>query len=160
MSWIKDILGRLHAKIVREKAPPEYVARGWAIGVFIGFTIPFGIQLIISIPVAFIMKASKVGATLGTFVTNHITIFVIYPVQCWVGNRLLGGDLSYEAVKYAMREVIAEQSCDALLTLGGNLMEAFFVGGFVFAAICTPVTYLLVLRAVRRYRRRSRPQHA
>ena len=27
---------RLYAKIVREKASPEYIARGWAIGMFYG----------------------------------------------------------------------------------------------------------------------------
>ena len=160
MSWIKKLLSRLHEKIVREKAPPEYIARGWAIGVFMGFSIPFGLQLFVSIPVSFVLKGSKVGATLGTFVTNHLTIFVIYPVQCWVGNRLLGGDLSYDAVNYALREVVAEKSFESVISLGGNLFEAFFAGGILFAAVSTPLTYWFVLRAVKRYRALTAAQAA
>ena len=60
-------------KIVREKASPEYIARGWAIGMFFGCLIPFGFQLICSIPAAFILKGSKIGATLGTLLTNPVS---------------------------------------------------------------------------------------
>ena len=70
--WLK-----MYIKIVREKATPEYIARGWAIGMFYGCLIPFGFQLICSIPTAFLLKGSKIGATVGTFITNHFTIFVI-----------------------------------------------------------------------------------
>ena len=79
MSWIRRHWRRLLVRILREKAPPAFIARGWAIGMFYGCTIPFGFQLILSIPTAVILKGSKVGATVGTFITNHFTIFVIYP---------------------------------------------------------------------------------
>ena len=54
---------RLYAKIVREKADSRYIARGWAIGMFCGCFFPFGTQLLISIPAAFILRGSKIGAT-------------------------------------------------------------------------------------------------
>ena len=152
MSWIKRKWEELLAGMLREKAPPEFVARGWAIGMFYGCTIPFGFQLVLSIPTAIIMKGSKVGATLGTFVTNHFTIFLIYPIQCWLGNRLLGGNLSYGNIAGALREVIQERSWDSVLQLTGGLMEAFFLGGFVLAAVLVPVTYYGVLHYVRRHR--------
>jgi uncharacterized protein (DUF2062 family) len=41
---------KIYAKMVSEKATPEYIARGWAIGMFYGCFIPFGAQLILSIP--------------------------------------------------------------------------------------------------------------
>ena len=53
---------RLYLRIVHEKATPEYIARGWAIGMFYGCLIPFGLQLALSIPTAFLLKGSKVGA--------------------------------------------------------------------------------------------------
>ena len=89
MSWLKWRWLRLRARMMREKQPPSFIARGWAIGMFFGCTIPFGFQLILSIPAAIVLKGSKVGATVGTFITNHFTIFVIYPAQCWVGNKVL-----------------------------------------------------------------------
>ncbi|MGN0847901.1 MAG: DUF2062 domain-containing protein [Kiritimatiellia bacterium] len=154
MSWIKSRWNGLLASMVREKASPEFIARGWAIGMFYGCTIPFGFQLILSIPTALVMRGSKIGAVAGTFITNHFTIFLIYPVQCWLGNRLMGGDLSYSHITAAMKEVVQEQSWQSVLQLGGELMEAFFLGGFLLAAICVPLTYWGVLRYVRRSRKR------
>ena len=81
----------LKAKMVRDPLPPEDVAAGWALGMFIGCAVPFGLQLIVSIPLALMMRVSKVGATLGTLVTNPVSIFVIYPAQTWAVNRLLFG---------------------------------------------------------------------
>ena len=97
-NWFKRKLVWLYRKIVHEKASPEYIARGWAIGMFYGCLIPFGLQLAFSIPTSFILKGSKIGATLGTLITNHVTIFFIYPVQCLVGNRLIGGAVVIDAV--------------------------------------------------------------
>ncbi len=154
MSWIKDKWKSLLAQMVREKASPEFIARGWAIGMFYGCTIPFGLQLILSIPTAFILKGSKVGATIGTLITNHFTIFFIYPVQCWVGNRLLGGDLSYDHIRSALKGVLTEQSWSSLLQLGADLAGAFLLGGFLMAAACVPLTYFGVLHYVRLHRRR------
>ena len=155
MSWIRRQWQRLRENILREKATPEFIARGWAIGMFYGCAIPFGFQLVLSIPTAILLKGSKIGATVATFVTNHFTIFIIYPVQCWIGNRLLGGDLSYGAISHALRAVVKEQSWDSLLQIGGELVAAFFIGGFLFAAIFTPLVYFGVLAYVRRYRKRS-----
>ncbi len=152
MSWIKDKWRSLLDHMVREKASPEFIARGWAIGMFYGCTIPFGLQLALSIPTAFILKGSKIGATIGTLITNHFTIFIIYPVQCWVGNRLLGGNLSYEQIKVAMKDVLAEQSWQSLLQLGWDLAAAFLIGGFLLAVLCVPPTYFGVLHYVRRFR--------
>lgn len=155
MSWIKQQWDRLKAQMLRDKASPEFVARGWAVGMFYGCTIPFGFQLLLSIPTAYILKGSRVGATVGTFITNHFSIFLIYPCQCWLGNRLLGGSISYSGIVGALKEVIHEQSWSALLQISGELLESFFLGGFVLAAICVPLTYWGVLRFVRKSRLRG-----
>ena len=86
---VGSYLRRLREKMVRDPLPPEDIAAGWTLGVFIGCAIPFGLQLIISIPLAMMMRVSKIGATLGTFVTNPVTIFFIYPAQTFVVNKML-----------------------------------------------------------------------
>lgn len=155
LKWWKQRWQRLYCRIVREKATCEYVARGWAIGIFYGCFIPFGLQLICSLPTAFLLKGSKVGATLGTFITNHFTIFIIYPVQCWVGNRVIGGDLSYQEVVTIMKKVVNEQSYSSLLSLGGELAASFFIGGALLAAVTTPLTYWGVKKLVYSYQNRK-----
>ena len=67
----------LKRKMVREPLTPEAIAAGWALGMFVGCAIPFGLQLVVSVPLALMMRVSTVGATVGTFVTNPVTIFFI-----------------------------------------------------------------------------------
>ena len=149
---LSDRIKILYKKIVSEEASPEFIARGWAIGMFYGCLIPFGLQLMLSIPTAFILKGSKVGATIGTFITNHFTVFIIYPLQCYVGSILLQNGLSYATIKEAMLKVINEQTYDSLISCGTDLVYSFFMGGFLLTAIMTPITYFSVLLMVRKYR--------
>ena len=154
---------RLRARMMREKQPPEFIARGWAIGMFYGCTIPFGFQLMLSIPTAVILKGSKVGATVGTFITNHFTIFVIYPAQCWAGNKVLelfGCDVMSvakivaELKRVGSLSMLSGEFWAALGQLGGGVMASFFIGGALLALVCTPLTYWGVLRSVQRRRAR------
>ena len=158
-SYLKRKYLTICAKMVREKASPEYIARGWALGMFCGCAIPFGFQLVISVPASFLLKGSKIGATVGTLITNHFTIFVIYPVQCYVGNKIVslfvGRGFSWQEIKEAMDVLINDQSMSALLALGWELAVSFFVGGTLLAAVMTPLTYFGVLTLVKSRRKRK-----
>jgi len=153
--WLKRKKRKFYLKIVREKATPEYIARGWSIGMFCGCLIPFGLQLVCSIPAAFLLKGSKIGAVLGTFITNHFTIFFIYPVQCYAGAKLLGMDISYRDVVSKLGRLVKEQSFEALKALqhdASGLVAGFFLGGAIMAFVFTPITYVVVKKMVVAYR--------
>ena len=156
-NWMQKQSKWLYYKIVREKATPEYIARGWAIGMFYGCLIPFGLQLACSIPTAFLLKGSKIGASVGTLITNPVSIFFIYPVQCWVGGKLIGRELSYERVDASMRHVLSHEgpwyeSYRVLAAEGLDIILAFFAGGALLTLIMTPITYFFVLSITKRYR--------
>lgn len=150
-NWKRKLLF-LYAKIVRADGSPEYIARGWAIGMFIGCVIPMSCQLLISIPLSFALRGSKIGAALGTFITNPFSVLFIYPAQCWVGNKIIGGSLTWKATEKAAIGLV-KLDLSGFLHLGGDLIASFFIGGFLLAAICTPVTYFAVYGLVGRYRR-------
>ena len=139
----------LRRKMVKDPMPPERVAGGWALGMFIGCAIPFGFQLVISVPLAVLLRVSKIGATVGTFITNPVTIFVIYPVQTWAANAILfNGSLSLG------RLMEMEWTLESVRRLGADAMVSFFAGGVAFALVLSPITYFSVLRLVTAYRRR------
>ena len=154
--WMKKKWRNFYLKIVREKATPEYIARGWSIGMFFGCLIPIGGQLICSIPAALLLKGSTIGAVLGTFITNQITVFFIYPVQCYAGAKLIGLDLSYGDIKIKLKDIVDASNfsefVDATKSLAGDLTVAFFVGGGIMAVVLTPITYVVVKRMVVAYR--------
>ena len=154
--YVQDKIRLLYVKMIREKASPEYIARGWAVGMFWGCFAPLGTQLACSIPCSFLLRGSKVGAVFGTMLTNHITIFFVYPIQCWIGNRILGGSLTLGAVRDALKALLQEKRLEALWDLKTEIVTAFFAGGLLFALVLTPPTYFIVLTLVKRYRSHKR----
>lgn len=117
-------------------------------GVFVGFAIPFGLQLIVSVPLALMMRVSKVGATVGTFVTNPLTIFFIYPAQTYVVYNILFG-------RREMGELPTEWTRQSVMALSGPVIISFFLGGLALALIFSPIMYHIVKRIVMEYRRRK-----
>ena len=149
MQSLRSYWHALKAKMVKDPLPPEDVAAGWALGMFVGCAVPFGLQLIVSVPLALMMRVSKIGATLGTLITNPVTIFIIYPAQTWAVNRLLfGGSLTFQ------RLMDMEWTWHSVRRLGAEAMVSFFLGGLALGMIFSPITYLLVRRLVLRYRSR------
>lgn len=147
--------GRLKRKIVKEPLPPEDIAGGWALGVFVGCAIPFGMQLVIAIPLALMLRVSRLGATVGTFITNPATIFVIYPAQTFIVNKLLfGGSLTYTKL------METEWTWHAIRRLGVEVVASFFLGGFLLAIILTPIAYFTVKRLVVVHRARAEKKKA
>jgi uncharacterized protein (DUF2062 family) len=106
------------------------------------------------------MRGSKIGATLGTFITNHFTIFIIYPLQCYVGNHLIGGSLSWEEICNAMDEVLEKQSFESLFVLSTDLIWSFFIGGAILTALTTPLTYIGVKRLVEKRQARRQKKNS
>ena len=153
MRWLKAKLSALYDKIVKERKSAEFIARGWALGVFVGSVIPFGIQIYIAVPLSFLLKGSKIGALTGTLISNPLTILFLYPAQCWMGSRLLGKDISWDAISEALKGVLTHQDWSSLSQLSGHLVTSFFAGGLMLAAVSTPFAYFFVLHLVRNYRR-------
>ena len=143
-SW-REFYDTLKAQMVKDPLPPEKVAAGWTLGMFVGCAIPFGFQLVVSIPLAVMTGVSKIGATLGTFVTNPVTIFFIYPAQTWVVYNLLFGSRE-------MGELPHEWTRESVMALSGPVIISFFLGGLLLALILTPITFVGVKRIVIKYR--------
>jgi len=154
-AYLKD----LKDQMIREKLSPARVAAGWALGMFGGCFIPFGLQLMVTVPLSIWWRVSKIGATVGTLLTNPVTIFFIYPAQCWVGSRLIGSPLSWEYLqndvypKLAHASVFSAEGLRVIADLGGRVLGGFFAGGLLLALIMTPITYFLVLFIVKAFRR-------
>ena len=146
MAGLKAYWQSLKEKMVGDPLPPEDIAGGWALGMFIGCAIPFGMQLVVSIPLAIMMRVSKIGATVGTLITNPVTIFFIYPAQTWVMYNLLFGHRE-------MGELPTVWTRESVMAMSGPVIISFFLGGLALAVILSPITYFTVKRIVIKYRK-------
>ena len=136
--------------MVADPLTPDRVAAGWALGMFVGCAVPFGMQLVFSVPLALMLRVSKIGATLGTLITNPVTIFVIYPAQTYAVNKMFfGGSLTFENL------MKVEWTWQSVRSLGAEAVASFFIGGLLLSAVLTPVTYFAVRKIVVRHRLRK-----
>ncbi len=145
--------GYIYVKLVKQAGSPDYIARGVAIGFMVGLVIPFGLQIPVAIALAFLLKAAKIPAFACTWVTNHVTIFFIYPVQCWIGSYLIGNPLQLDKVEKQLQTLLNERTWSSLTALGGQIVASFFVGGFLFGIILAVPGYFFSLYWVKQYRK-------
>ena len=150
----------LYLKVVRQPGTPEYIARGVALGLLIGFLIPMGGQIIAVLLLAFICRASKVMAIAFTFVSNPLTVVVIYPAQCWIGSYLIFRPLGYARIAEQLRAVIENADIGAFLKLGMQLLASFFAGGLLFGVVAAVIGFYVSRSLVVAYRKHRGKKHS
>lgn len=154
--YFKRLMRYYYTKIVRTPGTPEFVARGWALGVAVGCIIPVFCQLLVAIPLSFVFRCSKIGAISGTFITTPPTAIFIYPVQIWIGAKLIGSDLASGAagrlVEVFNGDASFTEKWRLFAAMGGELVAAFFAGGVAWALIMVPLTYFGIRKIVVSYR--------
>lgn len=157
-----------HRKVLHQSGDPAYIARGVALGLIVGWVIPMGFQIILVLPLSFLVRAAKVPAIVFTFVSNHFTVIFLYPLQCWLGSLVLRNGLTFEELSRTTGRIVAaledasmHEAWQEFSKLGGQVISAFFVGGLLLGIPSALVGYYMTLQLVRRYRsfreaRRSR----
>ena len=155
-NFLLRLLKYYYIKVIRTPGTPDFVARGWAVGVAVGCIVPVFCQLIVAIPLAFVFRCSKIGAAAGTFITTPPTAIFIYPIQIWVGNKIINGNLSTDnaakLVEIFNGDYPFMEKWQAFAALGGDLVAAFFAGGIVWAVVMVPIAYFGVKKLVVSYR--------
>lgn len=132
---------RAYLKMLRRSNPPEYVARGIAIGLFTAFFIPFSVQMPTAFLISFWLRASRIAALLFTWITNPFSIPFIYPIQCYIGSKIIQQPLTYSYIKHHLAAIIETPSLKLIAELGTELVFSFLVGGLLFGSIAAIIGY-------------------
>jgi uncharacterized protein (DUF2062 family) len=82
--WIRNLL------TVRDT--PEALARGLAVGLFLGVSFFWGLQILLAVLVSYLARGNKVVAAAMTAVSNPITFLPLYSFCYSVGHLILGGN--------------------------------------------------------------------
>lgn len=157
LSWknIKRAGKYWYWRIVRQSGTPESLARGMAIGMFIGIFIPAGGQIVIAVPLAHLCRGNKFLAFLGTCNSNNFTIPILYPLQCYIGGIVIQHPVSMKVIKSEISQFINDPSFSVLWTLGGHILIPFLVGGAIIGILVGILSYYITLGLVTQYRRRK-----
>lgn len=158
-----------YLKFIRLRGEPRYLAKGVALGVFIGITPTIPLHTILILALAFVLRTSKISALLTSLVvSNPLTIPIQYYLSWWLGKLLFPGNLSWEKISGVIR--IIEEGGSFMATvhniaaLGAKAIAAITIGGCLLAIPFTVAGYFISLNifqkieARRQKRRESRNQ--
>ena len=95
-----------------QEGSPARRARGLAAGVFCGCFPFFGLQMILSVGVATVVRGNPLLAAAGTLVSNPLTYVPLYWFNYLVGQRLLGPGSSDTEVEDISRSTLWAQGWD------------------------------------------------
>ena len=126
----------------------EKVAKGLAVGIFIG-TIPVvGIHTISAILIASILGYNRLAAAIGTYIpTNPWTTIPLFILEYYVGRlilRILGIKLTYKSLHFTLKNP------SQLLKLGKSIYIPMLIGGIFLAFIFAILGYYIFIYALKK----------
>ena len=135
-------------RFIRLRGDPHFLARGVAIGTFIGATPTIPFHTVLAIAFALILRGSKIAALLFTIVvSNPFTFFFQYYFAWRLGTLLTFRDLSWGKIFAVLNLISTNASFHDTLTAVGNLgldaILVMLVGGIVLALPLSLLGYLL-----------------
>ena len=142
------MLLKTYIRFLKLRGEPREIALGFALGVFIAFSPTIGVQMVLAIFFAALLKWSKLAAAIAVWISNPLTAPFIYGVTYFIGARLLG--------IHTLRGLASEPSLSTIINAlkkAPELMAALTVGGLVVGIPLAIVGYYLSYAAVMSYQK-------
>lgn len=145
--WLKYMKTRL----LRINDTPEKIAKGAALGVFLGIYPTFGLGFILAWLGSAVMGWNKAASILGSFIMNPITTPFFWTLSAVVGGFIFNHDsrLLYNEIKagdfFANGGMIGSLKTSALIYIAGNT---------IIAALFSIITYFIVKDRIIKHRKR------
>ena len=138
------------ARIKTLQGDPHYVAKGMAIGVFVGVTPTIPFHTVISLSLAFIFRGSKPAAVAGVWAGNPITIPFFYLGSYKLGAFLLNVSTPFDP-KY--------QSLSEMIEIGLEVTLVMIAGGVIIGIPFGIAAYFITLTIFRTIRSREKEKY-
>lgn len=145
-------------RVKRMKGDPEYLARSFAFGVFMGVLPLMPVQTIILVPLTILLRVSTITAMLAGYVVSNPLTFVPQYYTSWkLGNAVLPGWVSWEQIHAALQIIInpdpqldllqsTMHGLAALSKLGFKAIAVMETGGTIIGLPIAIASYFLALR--------------
>lgn len=137
-------------KLKRLRGDSVSLARGMALGIFIGITPTIPLHTISILLLSFPFRASKISGLLASMmVSNPLTFFPTYYFSWLIGDYLLPGILTWEKIDSIMVTISSDARfmdvISELALLGTDAISVLLLGGCVLAAPFAIAGYFLSL---------------
>ena len=153
-----------YLRFIRLSGDPSVLARGVAIGTFVGITPTIPFHTLLAILFAFILRGSKITALLVTvMVSNPLTFFLQYYFSWKTGNWFTPGEHSWEEVSSLLEAIVNggnfRETLAALAEIGMASLMILIGGGIILAVPFTIAFYLLAYMFFRSVQKKRLEKH-
>jgi uncharacterized protein len=138
MNTFKKIFSPKKA-LMQIKDNPEPVARGFALGSFVGMMPIPGFQMLVSVGIATLFKWNKASTCIAVLKTNLATATFVFAFNYWLGKTLFGIQADF-----AMPEKLNFGFVKALIAAGPEVFFAMTAGGFITGTLIATLSYLII----------------
>jgi uncharacterized protein (DUF2062 family) len=152
---LQATLRRTYERFIRIRGHPKDISLGFALGIFLGISPLFGIQLIAAVFIAALLKWNKIAAATGTLISNPLTTPFIYPFAYYVGTLVTGNPVKGRLV--IPRDL---ETAGRMLEETPRILVTLTLGTVLIGLPLAVVGYLLAYAAVLRYRERIKEKLA
>jgi uncharacterized protein (DUF2062 family) len=142
-----SVLASWSRRIARLEDTPPRTALAFSLGVFVAFLPVLGLQTLVALALAFLLRLNRVAVLLGTLVNNPWTVLLIDPPGLLLGRWLLGGapgEVPPIDWRRAGSLAFWREAADLLAAWLPQLVLGTLILGLAAAA----VSYLLVWRLI------------
>ena len=144
--------------MVRKEDPPERIAHGLAMGIFIGFLPIIPLQTVTILVLCTFFKTNKLAGIIGTNIfTNPFNALATFYGVHFLGRIFILHDFTYAAFKNLFTQI----SVHNIAVFGKDLLTLFYmvtIGGVIMGIITYPIIYFLTYKYIVKKRKKIKHQ--
>ena len=153
-----------YLRFIRLRGHPSVLARGVAVGTFIGITPTIPFHTILALIFAIILRGSKVTALLAAvIVSNPLTFFLQYYFSWKIGNWFTPAEHSWDEVSSLLDAVVNGENYRGAFTvlaeIGLDSLVILIGGGIILAIPFTIAFYVLTYMFFRSINKKRLEKH-
>ncbi len=145
---LKQQWRKAYDRFLAIRGEPREIALGFALGLYIGMTPLMGVQMIIAVFFATLFKVNRISAAVGVWISNPLTVPVLYSMTYYAGALVLGVE---DSVRFSTGSGI-----DFFVSLIKNspvIFLAMFAGGAILGIPVAVAGYFFSKAAIIKYRK-------
>ncbi|MCD4824837.1 MAG: DUF2062 domain-containing protein [Phycisphaerae bacterium] len=143
-------------RVLSLKDTPHRIALGVAIGIFITWTPTIGLQMLLTVALATLLRANKLVGVPFVWISNPLTIFPIYGPSLLLGQWVTGKDIGNFSV---LRKATSFEGgifgrITAWFGATAEIFTELWIGSLIVALLLGILTYFAMYRMIVVYRRK------
>jgi uncharacterized protein (DUF2062 family) len=148
-------------RLKRLPGTPEFIARGFAIGIAVNFWPVLFTHLIFGYMFCMLLDGSLLAMFIGTLAGNPWTFAIVYPLMYKIGKVLLGlkpihAERSIDAAAGVWDKIWPIESWHSLSMAFQHVLWPMIIGGFLLGLPFTLLAYYLGRNAIKVYQMQHR----